>query len=420
MKIMPGRRKRNYLARFLVFLTTAALVAGMAGCDGCTPSQNLEIRTWHDLDSVRDNLNGSYVLMNDLDSTTAGYEELAGPNGNEGMGWLPIGTEDDVFAGRLDGQGYEIRDLIMYTSGLSYVGVFSFVGERGKIEDIGVGDAEVIGGEVAGCLVAVCYGTLTSCYSAASVYGHDCAGGLVGQNYGTVTDSYCIGTVTGDAVAGGLVGWNQGMVSNSYATGTVIGGFVFVGGLVGANNGTVTCSYSGGNVSGDATESIFVGGLVGGNGDIVGNSYSTGSVTGEGDVGGLVGVNWPEGMVSDSYSTGNVNGEREVGGLVGGNAGTVSDSYSTGNVTGEVDVGGLVGTSHGAVSSSFWDIETGGQATSDGGTGKTTMEMQDVATFRDAGWRIIIVGDLDTRDTAYFWNIVDGESYPFLSWGPIS
>ena len=37
----------------------------------------IEIRDWYDLDAVRDNLNGSYLLMNDLDCTTAGYMELA-------------------------------------------------------------------------------------------------------------------------------------------------------------------------------------------------------------------------------------------------------------------------------------------------------------------------------------------------------
>ena len=38
-----------------------------------------EIRTWYDLDAIRDNLCGNYTLMNDLDSTTAGYEGLASP-----------------------------------------------------------------------------------------------------------------------------------------------------------------------------------------------------------------------------------------------------------------------------------------------------------------------------------------------------
>jgi hypothetical protein len=68
----------------------------------------------------------------------------------------------------------------------------------------------------------------------------------------------------------------------------------------------------------------------------------------------------------------------------------------------------------GSVSNSFWDIETSGQATSDGGTGKTTEEMQDIATF--SAWDIVTVANPVTRNPSYIWNIVDDVIYPFLSW----
>ena len=51
-------------------------------------------------------------------------------------------------------------------------------------------------------------------------------------------------------------------------------------------------------------------------------------------------------------------------------------------------------------------------------TGKTTEEMQDIATFSRAGWDIIGVADPGTRNLSYIWNIVDDETYPFLSWEP--
>ena len=441
-----------------------------------------EIHDWYDFDAIRSNLGGSYILMNDLDSTTAGYEELAGPDGNEGMGWLPIGTENDAFAGSLDGQGYVLRDLFMIGSGFSHAGVFGFVDEGGQIEDIGVVDAEVFGHEFAGGLAAVCNGTVINSYSAASVDAHDCAGGLVGLCYGNVTDSYSTGSVTSDAHAGGLVGLCYGNVMNSYSTCTVIGGFIAVGGLEGANLGTVVNSYSTGSVTGYGAA---IGGLVGSNGwsdgysnspGTVSDSYSTGIVTGEDYAGGLVGLNWPESIVSNSCATGNVDGEKEVGGLVGGNAGNVSNSYSTGSVNGYKYVGGLMG-SHwegtvdnsystgsvtgsnssvgglvgfidegdlnnsystgsvtggeyvgglvglnegGTVSGSFWDIETSGQATSDGGTGKNTIEMKSIVIFSGASWDITTVGGSGERNPMYIWNIVNGMTYPFLSWQPVS
>jgi len=71
-----------------------------------------------------------------------------------------------------------------------------------------------------------------------------------------------------------------------------------------------------------------------------------------------------------------------------------------------------------SVSDSFWDTQTSGQATSDGGTGKTTAEMQDIATFSGADWNIIAVANPSTRNSSYTWNIVDTQTYPFLSWEP--
>jgi hypothetical protein len=159
-----------------------------------------------------------------------------------------------------------------------------------------------------------------------------------------------------------------------------------------------------------------VGGLAGGSVGTVTNSYSTGSVAESGDVGGLVG--WNRGTVSNSYSSGSVTGSG--GGLVGWNYfGTVSNSYSTGEVAGEWTVGGLVKSNTGTVSNSFWDVETSGQVTSDGGIGRTTAEMYNIATFTGAAWDIIVVTLGETNPT-YTWNIVDGETYPFLNWQPVS
>jgi hypothetical protein len=99
--------------------------------------------------------------------------------------------------------------------------------------------------------------------------------------------------------------------------------------------------------------------------------------------------------------------------------GSVTNSYSTGSVTGSSQVGGLVGYNKGTVSNSFWDIQASGQATSDGGTSKTTAQMKTIATFSGAGWNIIAVADPTTRNPAYMWNIVDGVTSPFLSWQPV-
>jgi hypothetical protein len=321
-----------------------------------------EIRDWDDLDAIRNSLDGRYILMNDLDSTTAGYTELAIPTANQGKGWEPIGTSDDQFIGSFNGQGYEIRDLFINRPDENYVGLFSEVGQEGVTKDIGVVNVTVTGNDYVGGLVGHSDGTVSNSYSAGNVTGEEHVGSLVGHNGGIVSNSYSSGSVTGDERVGGLVGWNQATLSNS---------------------------------------------------------YSSCSVTGDSRVGGLVGDNWYyEGTVSNSYSTGSVTGFTRVGGLVGVNYyGSVTHSYSTGSVTGSSQVGGLVGHNTGTVSNSFWDKEISGIEVSDGGTGKTTTEMKDIATFSGAVWDIITVA-LGQTNLAYIWNIVDGETYPFLSWQP--
>ena len=143
------------------------------------------------------------------------------------------------------------------------------------------------------------------------------------------------------------------------------------------------------------------------------NSYSSGNVTGDSGVGGLVGLT--SGTVSNSYSTSSVIGDVAVGGLVGFNTGTISKSYSTGSVTGIESVGGLVGKNDWTVSDSFWNIDTSGQTTSAGGTGKTTEQMKNIITYSGATWDIVTVAP-DVTNPIHTWNIIDGETYPFLSW----
>jgi hypothetical protein len=103
--------------------------------------------------------------MNDLDSTTPGYEELASPTANQGKGWEPIGIfipecPFGGFAGTFDGQGYEIRDLFINRPDESNVGLFGVVTGQwdeqlwgGVIKDIGVMNVTVIGDHSVGGLV---------------------------------------------------------------------------------------------------------------------------------------------------------------------------------------------------------------------------------------------------------------------------
>lgn len=378
------------------------------------------IRDWYDLDAIRNDPGGDYILMNDLDSTTAGYTELASATANQGKGWQPIGALSVSF----NGQGYEIKDLFINRPDEPGVGLFGYVAEGGVISNVGMVNSTVTGTYHVGNLVGSSHGTVSDSYAAGMVtgvtsdfsvegqiVGGRVVGGLIGSNYGAVSNSYSTGSVTGAGWVGGLVGQSGGTVSSSYSRADVVGSYRLVGGLVGFGYGTVSNSYSTGNVTGD----YEVGGLVGQNAGSVSSSYSSSSVSGNWSVGGLVGGN--PGTVADCYCTGSVTGNLEVGGLVGGNGGIVTKSYSTAHVTGgTVHVGGLVGENGGGVvSNSFWDIQISGQATSSGGTGKATVEMKNIATFSQAGWFIEAV-DPGYGEPGATWNIVDGQTYPFLDW----
>ena len=202
---------------------------------------------------------------------------------------------------------------------------------------------------------------------------------------------------------GGLVAINRGIISNCYVTGNIMG-HSQVGGLAGTNDtlqadsdmGIIFNCYTTGNVSGDHS----VGGLVGMNNDksTISNSYSQCNVSGNYNIGGLVGGN--EGTISNCYAAGAVNGTEYIGGLVGLNDETISNCYAAGAVDGDDDTGGLVGYNDAGavtVSDSFWDTITTLQSSSDGGTGKTTSEMKDVATFTE----------IDTPGLSNPWDFVD-------------
>ncbi len=193
----------------------------------------------------------------------------------------------------------------------------------------------------------------------------------------------------------------------------------YIGSLVGllSDDGTISnCYAEGGSVSGNEN----VGGLVGAlNKGTITNCNATGNVSGNRDVGGLVGYNYVA-TITNCYATGSVSGFSRVGGLVGYNRrGSISSSYSTGMVNLEYNVGGLVGLDDEEgvrITASFWDIETSGRATSAGGTGLTTAQMQDINTFLNAGWDFVDEAKNGTED---IWWILEGWGYPRLYWEPI-
>jgi hypothetical protein len=325
------------------------------------------------------------------------------------------------FTGVFDGNGNTISNFTYRSSGKSYIGLFSYIDSpNAEIKNLGLLNTNIDAGSNGDYVGSITgrleNGTVIDCFAEGGrVSGNNCVGGLVGENSGgTISGSYTTVVVSGDWAVGGLMGISRyGMISNCHAIGPVAGEDE-AGGLVGANvGGTIANCYASGLVDG-GKYGYEIGGLVGGNWEnsIISESYAAGSVLGEELVGGLVGYN--KNTISNCYACGTVTGNNSsVGGLVGASwrVSTISNCYATGLVEGgDFFGGGLVGfgwwSTNDVVIASFWNIETSGQSSSAGGTGKTTAEMQTKNTFTSAGWDF----------TTSVWTIKENEDYPRLWW----
>ena len=324
----------------------------------------LDSNGYYGINSVQ----GLKDMLGFVEDNSAGYKFKLSNNldlaGNAGF-FIPY------FTGEFDGVNHTISNLAVNTPFIRDFGMFGY--NKGTINNLGVTNSSLIGG--------------------------DEVGGLVGLNlgYATISNSYTTGSVRGTSSVGGLVGYsyyNNSNISNSYSTSRV-SGTNDVGGLVGDNSGYATIS----------------------------NSYATGNVIGINGVGGLVGGNG--GYIIDSYATGSVRGTNDIGGLIGNSYGYITNSYAIGNVSGTNNVGGLIGNLminsdyvSNIISNSFWNTITTGQANAigfnAGGTvtnvvGKTTAELQQMATFSNLGWYIANTGGSNA-----VWRIYEGQTTPLL------
>ncbi|MFA6469862.1 MAG: LamG-like jellyroll fold domain-containing protein [Bacteroidota bacterium] len=205
--------------------------------------------------------------------------------------------------------------------------------------------------------------------------------GFFGKSFNTVTNLYLLSVnITGANYVGGISGSAWAGISGCYSTGTV-SGTSYSGGLIGwmTNGSPITES---GSACAVTTSGGFAGGLIGRSdgGGSVSNSFATGNVSATGSyAGGLIGF-YENASVYNCYATGTVSsGMGFLGGFTAGENGTI-----------------------GLVIRCFWDTQTSGVVFSDGGTGRTTAQMQTQSTFTDSSW------DFNT-----FWQI-SGSNYPTL------
>ena len=221
----------------------------LTGDFGLDPSLKL-IYTCRDLQNITNDLNSSYVLINDIDCSDT-------VNWNNGAGFVPIGNSTTQFGGNFNGNNKTIFNLIINNPQEDYTGLFGY--SLGSIFNVGLVDVNINGGSFTGSLAGFSGGSINNSYSTGNLVGSSAhVGGLVGyQSGGIISNAYSLGTVNGFVgvdwgAAGGLVGSQYGgIISNSYSAATVIGGYAFdIGGLVGYQDtpSLISNSYSTGTL----------------------------------------------------------------------------------------------------------------------------------------------------------------------------
>jgi len=302
---------------------------------------------------------------------TADIDASDSQNWNSGAGFSPIGNDTNRFTGNYNGQDYSVNGLFIDREWTDHIGLFGYC-YYSTISNVGVKNANITGSDYVGTLIGYNdNSTTTNCFSTGNVYGSSQTAGLIGKNYYSNV-SFC---------------YNSADVSAPSSLGG-ISGYIY------ASNINNCCNT----------------------GDITGNDY----------IGGILG--WQDNSsTSNCFNTGNTSGFSYIGGIMGYNPGTVSNCYSTGVITGTYSFGGLIGYNSSAVNNCFWDIQTSGQSSSAGGTGKTTAEMNDVATYTslattglDSPWDFE-GNPYDDTGNDDFWKIDNTQyyGYPYFSWLPL-
>lgn len=303
------------------------------------------IKTAQDLDNIRNNLSGKYILMNDIDLSSI-------------SDWDPIGDVDtstgDItngFSGILEGNGFAIKNLKINRASENGVGLFSGI-KNAEIQNLTIDNVNVSG--------AIAVGGLAATIDSSDIVNVNISGSITGQGY--------IGGLAG--VIGDLSTMITDNTNISYCSSScnVTATYSHAGSLAGISLANINNCFSTGNTTGK----YYVGSLIGTAGGNINNCFATGNVTGNLLLGGITGMLVGNSTISHCYSTGKIVGNQDTGGLVGGtdtsSVTTIKNSFFDTQKTGQNNVLGL-------------DV---GSNTIHNAYGLTTSEMQNPSNWN--GW----------------------------------
>ncbi|MBU0708378.1 hypothetical protein KJ596_01345 [Patescibacteria group bacterium] len=253
--IKPSKKQEETLKKnksFLIFMVVLFSLGFLSVFQPLCYAATYHITNVDELQAMKNDLNGDYILDNDIDASET-------QTWNGGQGFLPIGggaASKGTFHGSLDGKGHTIRNLYMRNTSTAAGRDFGLIGRNdGEIINVRLEDTNVAGYHSVGGLVGRNMGgRIDKCFVSGAVSNStaysNLIGGLVGSDSGgRISNSYSTARVSGGMGIGGLVGFSSSagittVIENCYAMGQVVGGHpVLAGGLVGGNGGSITNSY---------------------------------------------------------------------------------------------------------------------------------------------------------------------------------
>ena len=197
-----------------------------------------------------------YDINGDGEKTSL-KDEMTTDKGFQPIGTKPIGTSENNFKGKFEGNAYTISNLMINRPDENYVGLFGYITDRAIIVGLNVKDIDVTGNSYVGGVVgyANSYTTIKEVTLTGTIIGNEKTGMYIGGIVGSVTtsnvriDSVIVNAnVTGNSNVGGISG---GPFSNSANVTAII-----EGGTITGNDKVYATSYW--NTSSNAVKTAYV------------------------------------------------------------------------------------------------------------------------------------------------------------------
>ena len=197
-----------------------------------------------------------------------------------GFPWTPIGNTSKGFAGELDGAGFAVRNLYIYSTADNQ-GLIGRLGANGKVHDLTVTGSVTTTGNTAGGIVghAPAKTSVINCLNEADVTAKTCAAGVAGKAQASVATATgaknapaiknCgnTGTITATDAKSGNAGGIAAVISNYQMFGGVFTDCINVGGVAASKKAGGITVTTNAKKQADGGGNYYLSGCLNGSGD---------------------------------------------------------------------------------------------------------------------------------------------------------